>query len=276
MTTPRLATETDHGRYYIDPNPAYDGARYPSVTNVLGTSIAKPALVPAAAKEVAEYAMEQLPSLLKASRDPDAKKAALKDLKSRARVVWDAAAERGTHLHDLAQAHLLGVPKPKVPEEVLPYFDQYLKFLDDFDVDLESAVSEASVVNREVGYAGTLDILTPLHTDLDPDPALFLIDIKTSAKHPVTQLWREHPLQLAGLRHAKTIWLPNGQEAPLPYADRCAILNVRTNGYALIPVEAGTREFAAFKSALATARYLHAQQLVGARALPAAKLKAVA
>lgn len=263
MTSPRLAVETDRGRYYTDQNPEFAGARYPSVTNVLSTSVAKPQLVLAAAREVAEYAMAILPVLVKASRDPDASKAALKDLKSRAKVVWGWAAERGTQVHALADAHQLGLPEPETTDEIRAYFRQYLRFLEDFTVDLsrDLVASEASVVNRTVGYAGTLDILIMLLTDLDPEPVLWLLDLKTSAKHPVTQLWPEYPLQLAGLKHAEHVWLPNGMEEPLPRAQRCGILNLRPNGYALMPLEAGAQEFAAFKSALATTRYLHGQDL---------------
>lgn len=278
MTSPRLATETNNGRYYADPNPAFAGALYPSVTNVLGTSVAKPQLVPAAAREVAEYAMAILPVLVKASQDPESSKAALKDLKSRAKVVWGWAAERGTQVHALADAHQLGLPEPETTDEIRAYFRQYLRFLEDFAVDLsrDLVASEASVVNRTVGYAGTLDILVMLLTDLDPEPVLWLLDLKTSAKHPVTQLWPEYPLQLAGLRHAEHLWLPNDLEEPMPRAQRCGILNLRPKGYALIPVEAGTREFAAFKSALTTTRYLHAQELDCTPAQPAADVRAVA
>lgn len=278
MTNPRLAVATDNGRYYTDPNPAFAGAQYPSVTNVLGTGIAKPGLVPAAAKEVAEYAMAILPVLVKASQDPEASKEALKDLKSRAKVVWGWAAERGTQVHALADAHQLGLPEPEATDEIRAYFRQYLRFLEDFAVDLsrDMVASEASVVNRTVGYAGTLDILVMLLTDLDPEPVLWLLDLKTSAKHPVTQVWPEYPLQLAGLRHAEHLWLPNNMEEPMPRAQRCGILNLRPNGYALIPLEAGAREFAAFKSALATTRYLHAQDLDCAPARPAKIEKAVA
>lgn len=278
MTSPRLATETNNGRHYSDPNPAFAGARYPSVTNVLGTGIAKPALVPAAAKEVAEYAMAILPSLVKASRDPATSKEALKDLKSRAKVVWGLAAERGTQVHALADAYLLGLPEPETTDEIRAYFRQYLRFLSDFAVDLtrDLVASEASVVNRTVGYAGTLDVLMMLQTDLDPEPVLWLLDVKTSAKHPVNQLWPEYPLQLAGLRHAEHVWLPNDLEEPMPQARRCGILNLRPGAYALIPVEAGAREFAAFKSALATTRYLHSQDLDCTRVQPAADVRAVA
>lgn len=277
MTSPRLAIATDNGRYYTDPNPAFAGAHYPSVTNVLGTGIAKPQLVPAAAREVAEYAMAILPVLVKASQDPEASKAALKDLKSRAKVVWGWAAEHGTQVHALADAYQLGLPEPEATDEIRAYFQQYLRFLEDFAVDLsrDMVASEASVVNRTVGYAGTLDILVMLLTNLDPEPVLWLLDLKTSAKHPVTQVWPEYPLQLAGLRHAEHLWLPNNMEEPMPRAQRCGILNLRPNGYALIPLEAGVQEFAAFKSALATTRYLHGQDLAGsAPAKPSNLIKA--
>lgn len=277
MTSPKLAIATDNGRYYTDPNPAYDGALYPSVTNVLST-INKPALVPAAAKEVAEHAMATLPALVKASRDPKTAKAALTELKGRARVVWDIAANRGTEVHNCADAHLLGLPLPEVSQEILGYFDQYLRFLKDFgvNVDEDLVASEASVVNRTIGYAGTLDFLIMLLTTLDPEPTLWLIDVKTSAKHPVTQLWPEYPYQVAALAHAETIWLPNGQEEPMPRAQRCGILNLRENGYALMEVEAGGQQFATFKAALTLTRGLHAQKLGKVVALPARVETAVA
>lgn len=277
MTSPKQAIPTDHGRYYVDPNPAFDGAKYPSVTNVLST-IAKPALVPAAAKEVAEHAMATLPALVKASRAPETAKAALKELKERARVVWDIAANRGTEVHALGDAHLQGLSLPEASDEIHGYFNQYLRFLEDFgvDVDRDLVASEASVVNRTVGYAGTMDFLIMLLTSLDPEPTLWLVDMKTSAKHPVTQLWPEYPYQVAALRHAEKIWLPNGQEEPMPRAQRCGILNLRPNGYALMPVEAGAQEFAAFKAALTLTKGLHAQRLGKTAATPTRAVTAVA
>lgn len=277
MTSPKQAIATDRGRYYTDPNPAYDGALYPSVTNVL-SNIAKPALVPAAAKEVAEHAMATLPALVRASRDPEAAKAALRELKSRAEVVWGLAADRGTQIHVLAEAHLLGLPLPEVDVDIRTYFEQYLKFLADYGVNPDSDVhaSEASVVNRTVGYAGTMDILMWLRTDRDPGRTLWLIDAKTSAKSARHTLYSEYPLQLAALRHAETMWLPNGLEEPMPRAARCGILNLRRGSYALMEVEAGPAEFAAFKAFLAGTRYLHSQKLLKTEVLPLRSEKAVA
>lgn len=277
MTSPRLAVATERGRYYQDPNPAFEGALYPSVTNVL-SSIAKPALVPAAAKEVAEHAMATLPALIKASRDPESAKDALRTLKSRAEVVWGLAADRGTQVHALAEAHMNGLALPEATPEIHAYFKQYLKFCQDYGVDIDTDIvaSEASVVNRDVGYAGTMDFLLNLRTALDDGKPLSLVDLKTSAKSSRFAMYQEHPLQLAALRHAKTMWLPNGMEEPMPFADRCWILNLRPNGYALMPVEAGAQEFAAFKAFLAGTRYLHSQKLPKTEVLPARSEKAVA
>lgn len=277
MTSPKLAIATDHGRYYSDPNPAFDGALYPSVTNVL-SNIAKPALVPAAAKEVAEHAMATLPALVRASRNPDDAKEALRELKSRAQVVWGLAADRGTQVHALADAHMLGLALPEATPDVMAYFKQYLRFLADFGVNPDEDVeaSEASVVNRTCGYAGTFDVLMWLHTDRDPDRALWLLDTKTSAKSARKKTYSENPLQLAALRNGEAMWLPNGMEEPMPRATRCGILNLRTGGYALMEVDAGEQEFAAFKAFLAGTRYLHGQKLPQTEVLPVRSEKAVA
>jgi hypothetical protein len=277
VTSPKQAVATANGRFYSDPNPAFDGALYPSVTNVL-SNIAKPALVPAAAKEVAEHAMATLPALVKASRDPETAKVALKALKSRAEVVWGMAADRGTQIHAMGEAHLLGLPLPEAEPDIRSYFEQYLKFLAEFGVNPDEDVeaSEASVLNRTCGYGGTFDALMWLHTDRDPDRTLWLLDTKTSAKSSRLTTYNENPLQLAALRHGEVMLLPNGTEEPMPFAARCGILNLRRGGHALMEVDAGPQEFAAFKAMLAVTRYLHGQKLPKTEVLPSRSEKAVA
>ena len=100
--------------------------------------------------------------------------------------MWGLAADRGTQVHALADAHMLGLPLPESTPEIMAYFEQYLRFLADFGVDPDEDLeaSEASVVNRAVGYAGTFDLLAWLYTDRDPDRALWLLDAKTSANRP--------------------------------------------------------------------------------------------
>lgn len=280
MTSPRLAIDTDRGRYYEDPNPAFAGARYPSVTNVCGTAIAMPALTPWAAGEVAEYAFANLPHLVKAAEDPKLRAVALKELKNRARDIATKAADRGTRLHTFAEANLLGLTPPDPDPEVAPYVRQYLRFIDDFGVSLDRVeASEGSVVNRTVGYAGTLDFLLWLPTGPNGDLELWLIDAKTSLKRPRLQIFPEHVFQLAALRNAEKLWLAAGSVEPetdLPRAARCGVLNLRPRGYALIEVDAGPKAFAAFRAALTVTKFLHALELPKSEIRPAQVEKAVA
>ena len=60
MTSPVHAHDTDNGRYYTHPQ---TGEQLVSITNVL-SSIAKPALVPAAVKITAETAADLVPLLV--------------------------------------------------------------------------------------------------------------------------------------------------------------------------------------------------------------------
>ena len=258
MTTPKLALATERGRYYLDPNPAYDGALYPSVTNVLSAAIAKPVLVPWAAKVTAEYAMDNLGALMKASRDPKNRTEALRDLKAQVRYAREDAAELGSRVHTAAEAHNLGLPVTEDPD-VVAFAKQYLQWLAEWGVDIEGdiAASEASVVHRDAGYAGTFDLLVWLRSGSGHARQLWLIDFKTSSTRPATSVYEDHVLQLAALRHAKTVWLANGLEEPMPMAHRSAVLNLRRGEHALMEVVADRAAFGAFQGALSTTRWLH-------------------
>ncbi|MER6914030.1 hypothetical protein ABT354_20345 [Streptomyces sp. NPDC000594] len=256
MTSPQQAKTTDRGRYYEDPQ---GGPDLISVTNVLDYSVAKPILIPWASKVVATYVMRHLPRVVAHSRtDPDA---ILKELKRQPEYAREAAADRGTRVHDRAEAHLLRTPVPDEEDpEVLPYFNQFLQFLDmwsiDPDRDLEAA--EATVANRQLGYAGTMDLL--LHLPTGPSRRrrrqLWLIDIKTSETQASTNVWPEYDMQLAAYRYAPVIWTPDGSDIPMPKVAGAAILNLRRRRVNLIPMHASRTSFAAFRSALTVAKHL--------------------
>lgn len=263
MTAPTQARETDNGRYYTDPSPAFDGALYPSVTNVLSVGVNKPALVPWATKITAEYAFDHLLDLM-AEAVVD-RPTALKRLKAQVRAVKDDAADLGSRVHAAAERHNLGLPMDAEPD-VEAFTRQYLAWLESWGVDLEADMeaSEASVVHRGIGYAGTFDLLVWLRSGIERARELWLIDFKTSSKRPVTSIYEEHVLQLAALRHAKTVWLPGGGEARMPMADRCAVLNLRRGTHALLEVPADRDAFVAFQGALATTRFIHGIDLKSA------------
>ncbi|MBD2760051.1 hypothetical protein IEE94_11085 [Yimella sp. cx-573] len=280
MTSPRHAEATAKGRYYTHPQ---SGEQLISVTNVLSVSCAKPALVPWAAKIAAEWAVEHLPSLVKMSRtDPDQ---ATKDIKAQVTVARDKAADLGSAVHAAAERHALGQPPidDEYAEQVKPFLSQYLRFLDEFGIDLGEHIeaTEMTVANPALGYAGTLDLLLwlPVTVDLevsakeakrtgaatvkvkrlpDGERALWLVDIKTSSTRAATSVYGEYALQLAGLRFATEMWLPDDtvRKFTAPIVG-CAVLNLRPRTYELIPLPAWTDERNAFAACLTHAKWAH-------------------
>lgn len=283
MTSPKFAYATDdHGRYYR--HPEHPGREFISITNVLD-SIAKPVLVPWAAKVTAEKALDLMPQMVAAALLPPCKPKRVADecgrcldclhkiTKREVKVVRETAADLGTLIHAFAEAHLTGQELQATDEEheqAAPFVAQYLRFLDDFEVDITKHVeaAELTVCHPQHGYAGTLDAIVHLRLDgnlsgvkpkkLPGDKrALWVYDIKTSSTKAADVLYDEQPLQLAAQRNAKEAWLPDGSIVPMPLAKGAAILNLRTDDYAFIPVPSGPEEFAAFRGFIAGQTWMH-------------------
>jgi hypothetical protein len=259
MTDPRLAIATERGRYYTDPA---GGPDLISVTNAL-SSIAKPALLPWAAGCAADAVLaDPIATARRARTEPTALRRELVGLH---RDSSERAKDLGTRVHVRAQALVLGAPYPADPE-VEPYAVQLARWFRlwrvDFDRDVVAV--ESTVFNRQRGYAGTGDLWIWLPTGPHDRRQLWLVDYKTSAKKPATTVYDEQPLQLAALRHAPLIILPDDSEEPAPRATRTAILNLRPRSHRLIELPSGRTEFAGFLGALATTRYLHSAPAPGA------------
>jgi hypothetical protein len=276
MTDPKYAYhKTGVGRYYRLP---VTGEEFPSITNILQTCVAKPALAPAAAKATTARAWEMLPRMVATSRKPFQRDELTKEIKGHYQNVWDQAADLGTRVHARIEAIALGKPHPDDPE-VEPFALQALRCFNDMGVDLEKHVeaTEATVINRTYGYAGTGDLWA--HFKINGKRQLLLADFKTSGTRPATSVYPEYGLQVAALAHAEKLLLDNGEEIDPPGPiEGTAILNLRVNDYALIPMPlAGTVEeaFAAFVALIPGTRYLHS--CYGAKPQPITKprLKAV-
>jgi hypothetical protein len=290
MTSPRHAEATAQGRYYHHP---VTGQQLVSVTNVLSVACAKPALIPWAVKVVIEKAWEILPRMVAASRKHQDCKPTRpskdwepcgtcwgclnREVKGEANAARDKASDLGTRIHNLAEAHILGKPMAE-DLEAAPYVEQYEKFLADFDVDITRDIeaTELTVANPALGYAGTLDLLVWLHLDgfiegkVKPNPdgkrSLFLIDFKSSATRPADSTYPEYALQLAGLRGAREMWLPDDTVVPMVRGiTGAACLNLRQTTYALIPLPTGNAEFEAFKGGLAMTKWMHSNPTKDAR-----------
>ena len=263
MADPRHSRDTANGRYYEDPA---SGELLISVTNALNI-LSKPALAPAAAKVTAEFCMDQLPRAVKASRNPDAREAFLKQAKSEHRTVWESRAGIGTRVHAQAEAHALGKPIAR-DEDAEPFVDQYRKFLADAGVDLEADVEavEVTVLHREARYAGTADLWVHLRRPFCGQPAgLWLVDLKTSLTAPPNRVYRDHALQLAGLRYATVALAPDDSEHSVPEFVGAAILNLRRDRYGFVPMPANFAAHEAFCHLVDASYYLHALDLKGCK-----------
>lgn len=283
MTSPRHAEATALGRYYTHPVTA---EALISVTNVLSVGCAKPALVPWAAKIVAEKSWDLLPRMVGALRARDCgagpkrdlachrcRDCLTRELKGEVTVARDKASDLGSRVHALAEAHVLGttIAREDGDEIAEQYLGQYLKFLETFGVDLTTDVEavEVTVANPRLGYAGTLDLIVRLALDgyLPGQPvkplkggekSLWLVDLKSSETRPATSVYGEYALQLAGLRHATEVWLPDDTTTRMvPSIRGAAVLNLRRNAFELIPLPTGKAEFDAFSGSLALAKWMH-------------------
>lgn len=275
MTNPKLAHDTDNGRYYKDP---LDGFMAISVTNALN-DLSIPALAPGAAKETAEYILSLLPKAVRASLNPAAKEAFIKEAKAHYKTVWEKKADLGTRVHAIADAHNLGRPVPHDPEAA-PYVAQYLKWMDDYGIDIERDIefSEMTVMRRTAPrYGGTADIgvnitfpadfspqdprfrgrLKATRGDIETPSGRWLIDIKTSMTKPASAVYRDHVFQLAALRFADVGLLPDDSEVPVPEYVGAAILNLRTSSYGFVPLPADEAAHRAFLGLIKIARHCH-------------------
>jgi len=293
MTSPKRALDTgDTGRYYTHP---VSGEILISVTNVIGECLSKPALVPWAAKASNDKAWDVLPRMVAALRRPgDCRPVRLSDragwqpcgkcrpcvereIKGHHAVIKDTAAELGTLVHEAAEQHVLGAARVENPD-VEPFIGQYLRFLDDFGLDIAQhfEATELTVANPREGYAGTLDALIWLPFDVmlpgettvkrlpGDERKLWLIDYKSSLTRPASSIYDSFPLQLAALRYASEMWLPDDTVRPMVKGIAgAAVLNLRTDDYALIPVPAGAPERSAFFALVKGAKWRHSKPTNG-------------
>lgn len=279
---------TGKGRYYGPcqescPLGSDTGELYISVTNAQGV-VAKPALVPAAAKVTAAAAWRHLPVMVATSRQDEAgipvdggkpcdrRKAAERcggcrfcvtaAIKGSHREEWDYKRDLGTRVHWYAHSKILGKPEP-FDEEVEPFMGSLLRFFDDFAIDITNdshvLAAETTVFDRKNRYAGTGDLWANVPGfGRAGGRGLVLIDYKTSLIKPAAVVYDDQELQLAALRYAPSAVLVDDTEVEVPKFAATALLNLRPNGeYAFIPVPAGRDAHKAFLHAVGLKGYLH-------------------
>lgn len=235
------------------------GDKLRRVTTILNQGCTKgDALTIWAGNITAETAMNNLPTLVKASLNPQERAEAQAWL-SRAHVrKKDERRDVGTAVHEIIEAKVLGEPIPEGllhDPEMRPFLANFLRFVEEWEVEFEA--SEMVVGNTDDGYAGTLDYLVrsrliaaALSAILGatvPPESVFMGDTKTGGELDVKGVYPEASLQMAAYRRARVAWLRDGSKVPMPQAYRFGVaLHLRPEGYRLLPVDCGDEVYAAF------------------------------
>jgi len=89
--------------------------------------------------------------------------------------VLEAAAQRGTEVHDACASYALGFWKP-VPEEQAGYLQSFRSWFDRYVVDVLAV--EEEVVSPKWGYLGHVDLIARIE-GVRPKPTVCVIDLKT-------------------------------------------------------------------------------------------------
>lgn len=198
MTAPALARGKTGRRYVWPPNTDTPELVVPSVTTILG-NLNKPALVNWAAKEVASYAVDNLPAW-EALPPDDAidllKRAPYRNMSKKGDI--------GTAVHAAIEATASEETAPVIDPDLLPYVAGAIQFFEDM-VD-EVVHLEVTIFNRAWQYAGTTDAILKLK-----DGRLVIADWKTS-----NRIYPETALQLQAYAAGEFIGWPDGRSEPLP------------------------------------------------------------
>lgn len=212
MTMATMTATTKTGAYPRRVNGYYrfDGRKYVSVTTVL-QALAKPALVPWAARTAAEAIFEHPDEI------DTTEKAVAAIYRKR-----DNAADRGSLIHSLAEAVARGaeIDLAGVPDAARGYAQAFVAWARVMQP--TPLFTEANVFSDTHGYAGTCDLIAVF-----PDKQIRLVDFKTSS-----DVYRETGLQLEAYRQADFI-VPHVGEVrriPLPTVVETAAVLLRPDG----------------------------------------------
>ena len=244
MGAPRLATTGRGGqRTYPWPPDDPDYIDAPSVTTVL-RSLAKPALVPWAAKVTAEQAVAMtktgaLPALVK--QDEAAAVAAVKDAPRNQR---DTAGNFGTSVHEALESWATGSTMPMLDGPGADAWGRLADLLDAYEV--EAIHAEATVYgdtdDPATLYAGTCDLVADV-TVPGRGRTRLVLDCKTNRGG----VYPEAAYQLAAYRHASHLVTDSGDVVPMPAVSGGLVLAVRPERAQAVPVDTGAEALAMFR-----------------------------
>lgn len=228
LTPPVRRRNHGRGHSYYDSV----GRKVPGVTSLISKGKPNENLVGWAGNATAAYAVDHWDEL--AELAPSQR---LKKLQGARYEDRDAAANRGTQVHEIAERLVHG-EKVTVPEAIAGHVESYVRFLDEWDV--QPIASEFVIVSYRYGWAGTADLAASLLHPDDPERRVtWGLDIKTNR----SGIWGEVACQLAGyFLGADAMLAEDGTEQPVPEVERYGAVHVRADGYSLVPLEVGEQQ----------------------------------
>jgi hypothetical protein len=153
----------------------------------------------------------------------------------------DAAAGKGTKVHGYAARLALGEPLRSldIPDELVGHVRAYAAWLRRYQV--ETIAAELVVINRAVGYCGSVDLIAELRDQV------WLLELKTSR----SGIFRESALQATGYEHAESYVHPPEWDNEHPVKelaiDRCGSVWIRSDGVDLRALDTGPDVWAYFQ-----------------------------
>lgn len=259
--------------YYADHS---TGDRLRSVTTILSGGVPKPGLVHWAGNMCTDSAIENLPALVAASRNPEKLEEMRTWIKKAHTRKKDERADVGSAVHTIIECRILGNPIPGSIEvdgqevslrdpEMAPFLENFLRFEKTWRP--EWTASEMVVANPTHGYAGTLDYTIAANgligqalvaQGYQVNLALDLLgdtktggdwDKVTSAGH-VHGVYPEAGLQMSAYRKAEVCWLRDGSKVEMPVTNTVGVvLHLRPEGFRLYPARCGALEYLYFRHA---------------------------
>lgn len=261
--------ESADGRWYL-----IGDRRLMSVTTALN-ALGKRGLLQWAADLTAEAAFAELPTVVASSR-----KRPCERTHNRCRHAWDETcdscpcrecracvakwladrhipetarrSDEGTRVHDVAEWWSYHGEIKDHDEDIAPYVKAFEAYVADYGLLPESVLmSEALLVNYDIGAAGTTDGVTRFHAERTEAAAKLvsrvtqapwrqavkkrlsvdlIVDYKTREKLD-PKFYPENALQLAGYRHFPTVRVKNtDHEVPMPAVDGGLVVQLRPDG----------------------------------------------
>jgi hypothetical protein len=207
----------------------------PSVTTILRVIDKSGPLLGWARRTTAACAVRNLDALI-AMREEGGPDAAITWLKSVPDHIRDAAANRGTQVHLLAERIVRG-EEPEVPEELAGHLNAYRRFLHEWNPAFIAV--EQMVCSLRFGFAGGFDAIADIAGER------WLLDIKTGG------VYAEAALQISAYAAAQFIGRAGDpRKYRLPRVSRYGIVHVQADRAELVPVAVDQSTFATFLRAL--------------------------